>query len=303
MSGPKVLINIVLYNPDPSKVLELIRIGCLYQHAKILLFNNSDNLQLLNYEKSDKIIFYQSAQNVGVAGAHYYACTLAEIENYDFILFLDQDTQIPEHFVTNMILEFYQLQKKYSRLVAIGPSWNDPRTIDWYQEKNNKFTMKNILKKKFKITRKINTIIKLNNVIISAGMLALVKFLKNIGYPKKEYFIDLVDLEWCLRALSKNYHVEMIKKIQIQQALGEIKKNKNRFLHYQNPIRYYYSIRNSFFLFREKQYPFNFRFFILIRNLLEIKKIPFVPESKKSLLAAIKGIRDGIFIKKFTEIN
>lgn len=26
MSGPTVLINIVLYNPDPIKVLELIRI-------------------------------------------------------------------------------------------------------------------------------------------------------------------------------------------------------------------------------------------------------------------------------------
>lgn len=298
MSGPTVLINIVLYNPEPIKVLELIRICCIYQHAKILLFDNSDDLQLLNNKKSKKITLYKSAENVGIAGAHYYACKLAEKENYDFILFLDQDTQLPEHFVSNMILEFYQLQKIYSRLVAIGPSWKDPRTYDWYQEKNNKFTIKNILKKKFKITRKINNAIKLNNVIISSGMLVLVKHLKNIGYPKKEYFIDLVDLEWCLRALSKDYYVEMVKNIQVQHAIGEIKINKNKLIHYQNPLRYYYSIRNSFLLFREKQYPLDFRFFILIRNILEIKKIPFVPESKKSLSAAIRGIKDGIFIKK-----
>lgn len=303
MSDPSVLINIVLYNPEPIRVLELIRICCIYQHAKILLFDNSDDLQLLNYEKSEKIILYKSVENVGIAGAHYYACKLAEKENYDFILFLDQDTQLPEYFVSNMILEFYQLQKIYSRLVAIGPSWKDPRTYDWYQEKNNKITVKNTLKKKFKISRKINNLIRLNNVIISSGMLVLVKFLRNIGYPKKEYFIDLVDLEWCLRALSKDYHVEMVKNIQVQHTIGEIKKNKNRLIHYQNPLRYYYSIRNSFLLFREKQYPLDFRFFILIRNILEIKKIPFVPESKKSLLAAIRGIKDGIFIKKMTEIN
>lgn len=303
MSDPTVLINIVLYNPEPIRVLELIRICCIYQHAKILLFDNSDDLQFLNYEKSKKIILYKSEENVGIAGAHYYACKLAEKENYDFILFLDQDTQLPEYFVSNMILEFYQLQKIHSRLVAIGPSWKDPRTYDWYQEKNNKITVKNTLKKKFKISRKINNLIRLNNVIISSGMLVLVKFLRNIGYPKKEYFIDLVDLEWCLRALSKDYHIEMVKKIQVQHALGEIKKHKNRLLHYQNPLRYYYSIRNSFFLFREKQYPLDFRFFILIRNILEIKKIPFVPESKKSLLAAIRGIKDGIFIKKILEIN
>lgn len=57
-------------------------------------------------------------------------------------------------------------------------------------------------------------------------MLVLVKHLKNIGYPKKEYFIDLVDLEWCLRALSKDYHVEMVENIQVQHAIGEIKIKK-----------------------------------------------------------------------------
>jgi rhamnosyltransferase len=203
MFGPTILINIVLYNPDPNKVLELMRICCIYQHAKILLFDNSNNLQLLNYKKSEKIISYKSSQNAGIAGAHYYACKLAENENYDFLLFLDQDTQLPEYFINNMISEFYRLQKIYSRLVAIGPSWRDARTYDWYQEKNNKVTVKNILKKKFKIAIKINNLIKLNNVIISSGMLVLVKFLKDTGYPKKEYFIDLVDLEWCLRAFSK----------------------------------------------------------------------------------------------------
>jgi len=303
MFGPTILINIVLYNPDPNKVLELMRICCIYQHAKILLFDNSNNLQLLNYKKSEKIISYKSSQNVGIAGAHYYACKLAENENYDFLLFLDQDTQLPEYFINNMISEFYRLQKIYSRLVAIGPSWRDARTYDWYQEKNNKVTVKNILKKKFKIAIKINNLIKLNNVIISSGMLVLVKFLKDTGYPKKEYFIDLVDLEWCLRAFSKGYHVEMIKNIQIQHAIGEVKKNKNKFIHYQNPLRYYYSIRNSFFLFREKQYPLGFRFFILIRNILEIKKIPFVPESKKSLIAAFHGLKDGFLSRKTSSME
>lgn len=290
MSEPSVLINIVLYNPDKNKILELIRICLGYEQVKILLFDNASDNHGLNYSDSEKVILYKNTKNVGVAGAHYYACEIAESENFDFVLFLDQDTQIPEYFVNNMILEFHQLQKTHSRLVAIGPSWKDPRTYDWYQEKNK-------LKKKFKITEKINNLIRLNNVIISSGMLILVKFLKNIGYPKKEYFIDLVDLEWCLRALSKAYHVEMVKKIQVQHAIGEVKRNKNRLVHYHNPLRYYYSIRNSFFLFRERQYPLNFRFFILIRNILEIKKIPFVPEPKKSLLAAIRGIKDGIFIR------
>ncbi|MCH9637307.1 MAG: glycosyltransferase [Gammaproteobacteria bacterium] len=310
MSEPRILINIVLYNSDKNKILELIRICLDYEQVKILLFDNASDNHSLNYIDSEKVILYKSTKNVGIAGAHYYACEMAESENFDFVLFLDQDTQLPEYFVNSMILEFYQLQKIHSRLVAIGPLWKDPRVYDWYQKKFNKFKkfkkfkkfVKKVLNKRFKITSKIDNIYRVNNVIISSGMLVLVKSLKNIGYPKKEYFIDLVDLEWCLRALSKDYHVERLKKIQIQHTIGEIKINKNSFMLYQNPMRYYYAIRNSFFLFREKKYPFDFRFFILIRNILEIKKIPFVPEPKKSLLAAIRGIKDGIY-KKSSEIN
>lgn len=298
MSEPSVLINIVLYNPDKDRVLALIHVCSHYKQAKILLFDNAPGRHSLEYTAYENIILYKSTKNVGVAGAHYYACKMAETENFDFVLFLDQDTQLPKNFVKNMILEFYQLQNLQSRLVAIGPSWHDPRTYDWYEKKNNEFNIKNSLKKKLKITQKINNLIRLNNVIISSGMLLLVKKLKKIGYPKKEYFIDLVDLEWCLRALYKGYHVEMIKNIRVQHSIGEIKQNKNSLLHYQSPLRYYYSIRNSFLLFREKQYPFSFRFFILIRNILEMKKIFFVPESKKSLIAAYRGLKDGFLSKK-----
>jgi len=298
MADPTVLINIVLYNPDKDKVLELIRICSHYEQAKILLFDNLPSTPCLEYANSEKIILYKSEKNVGVAGAYYYACNMAEKENFDFVLFLDQDTQLTENFISEMILGFYRLQKLHPRLIAIGPSWRDPRTYKWFQDKKSKINLKNILKKKLKVTQKINKLVRLNNVIISSGMLILVKNLIKIGYPKKEYFIDLVDIEWCLRALSKNYHIEMLKNIQVEHTLGKVKKNKNSLLQYQDPMRYYYSIRNSFLLFREKQYPFDFRFFILIRNISEIKKIPFVPESRKSLIAALHGLKDGFLSRK-----
>ena len=137
-----------------------------------------------------------------------------------------------------------------------------------------------------------------NNTIISSGMLIWIPTLKNIGYPKKEYFIDLIDIEWCLRALSKNYQIKILKNIQIRHSLGEVKIIKKNLLRYQQPIRYYYSIRNSFLLFREKQFPLLFRIYILIKNLKEMQKIPFVPESIKSLLAALNGFKDGILARK-----
>lgn len=305
MFKSSLLINIVLYNPDEVKLLELLRVCLVYEHVKILLFDNSPSEYALKNLNLKKVILYKSEKNVGVSGAHYYACKMAEIENFDFLLFLDQDSLLPDDFVNLMISGFYQLQKLYPRLCAVGPSWKDPRIYNWYQEKeiknNLKKKIKDRLKQVLKVTQyreKMHQLLRLDNILISSGMIVWIPTLKEIGYPKKEYFIDLVDIEWCLRALSKNYQIEIVKTVQMQHTIGQFKSSKKGFLQYQSPRRYYYSIRNSFYLFRENKFPISFRIFILIRNIFEMKKIPFVPESKKSFLAAINGIKDGIFMKR-----
>ena len=71
MSEPRILINIVLYNPDPKKILELIRICSDYRFSKILLFDNTPVTQSLDILLSEKIILFKSTENVGIAGAHY----------------------------------------------------------------------------------------------------------------------------------------------------------------------------------------------------------------------------------------
>jgi rhamnosyltransferase len=294
MSDATVLINIVLYNPDKNKILDLIHVCSRYHRAKILLFDNTagyPSLEPVDFD-SEKIILFRSQKNVGVGGAHHYACQMAEVENFDFVLFLDQDSQLAGTFIKDMVLGFYRLQKLYPRLSAIGPLWQDLRMDNCPRENN--------LRKKWfsQKKEKILNLLGANNTIISSGMLIWIPALKEIGYPKKEYFIDLVDIEWCLRARSKDFQIKKLNHIQIQHDLGEVRIKKNKILKYQKPIRYYYSIRNSFLLFREKKFPFWFRFYILIKNLKEMQKIPFVPEPRESLLAALNGFKDGILSNK-----
>lgn len=292
MSTSTVLINIVLYYPDKDKVLALINACLQYEESKILLFDNTENSSALALEKSDGVISFQSPKNVGVAGAYYTACQMAEAESFDFVLFLDQDSQLPPDFIKNMVLGFYRLQKRYSRLSAIGPSWRDPRLFDWQQEKKLKNKLRTMLK------AKLRDKLRLKNILISSGLLIWVPTLKNIGYPKREYFIDLVDTEWCLRALYKNYQVVLVEDVQMHHTIGEVRTIRKFILQYQNPVRYYYSIRNSFLLFSEKQIPFSFRLFILLRNILEIRKIPFVPRPRESFLSAWRGLQDGFLARK-----
>jgi rhamnosyltransferase len=284
MSNPAVLINIVLYNPDKNKVIDLIDVCSEYQNAKILLFDNTENSEPLELGNAKNIILFQSPKNVGVGGAHYTACQMAEAENFDFVLFFDQDSQLPPSFINDMISGFYRLQKLYPNLCAVGPSWSDP-------ELGRSSTR--LLKDKL---RSLSP--NLKHVLISSGMLIWVPSLKHIGYPKKEYFIDLVDTEWCLRALYKNYQILMLSDVHMLHRIGEVKKMSKLFFQYEQPMRYYYSIRNSFFLFHEKNISLSCRLCILACNIFKLRKIIFSPTPLKSFIAACRGVKDGFLLKK-----
>ncbi len=282
MSKPAVLINIVLYHPDRKKILSLINICSQYENYKILLFDNTEDSQAFELNNKN-IILFQSPKNVGVGGAHYTACQMAEAENFDFVLFLDQDSQLPSGFISDMILGFYRLKKLYPHLCAIGPTWND---FDLGDSKTR--ALKDKLRRLLKAPN-------LKHVLISSGMLIWVPTLNPIGYPKKEYFIDLVDTEWCLRALYKNYQVLMLPDVKMLHRIGEVKKLRKFLVQYEKPIRYYYSIRNSLLLFNEKNILFSHKIFILAGNLFKLRKIVFSPTPMKSFIAACRGIKDGFF--------
>lgn len=288
MSKPAVLINIVLYHPDKNKVLNLINICSQYEKIKILLFDNTEDSQVFEFNKDKDVILIKSAKNVGVGGAHHTACQMAEAENFDFVLFFDQDSQLADNFIHDMILAFYQLKKIYPRLCAIGPTWHDPDLVN---------SKTRALKNKLRYLLKAPN---LKHVLISSGMLISVPTLKHIGYPKKEYFIDLVDTEWCLRALYKNYQIVMSSDVVMSHRIGEVKKYKKLNVQYEQPIRYYYSIRNSFLLFHEENILLSHKIFILAGNLFKLRKIIFSPKPIQSLIAAGRGIKDGfLLIKRF----
>ena len=278
MEKTKLLVVIVLYYPSEKQILDLINVCSQYKYLKILLFDNTPINYPLNIEFSNKIIYFKSKKNVGTGGAHYYTSQIAVRKRFDFILFLDQDSFLPINFISSMLFYFHYFQRIYPRLAAIGPTWSDYRR----------------LKKK----KKINLVSQSVTMLISSGMLVLVSALQDIGYPKKEYFIDHVDTEWCFRAVSKNYSLVQVVEVQIKHALGEIKSLGKWCFQYHKPTRYYYSIRNSFFIFKEKWIPFSSRLYILVRNLLQIIKIPFLPQPLSTCYAVWHSLKDGIRLKK-----
>jgi rhamnosyltransferase len=277
MEKTRVFVVIVLYYPNEAQLVELIN-SCLQTtiELSLLLFDNAKlSPGLRSQLTSKKLIYYQSLENVGVGGAHYYACESAVAEKCDFILFLDQDSQLPANFIEVMQENFQRLQRVYSRLAAIGPTWYDPR--------RSRIRRKKLMESK-----------RAADILISSGMLVSVPALKVIGNPKKAYIIDHVDTEWCIRAISKKFQVIKLHTVSMQHNVGEIK-NIGRFkLGYHPPIRYYYRIRNGFFIFRDANLVLSLRMYVLLINLFGLLKLPFLPKPLASLYAVLQGVREGL---------
>lgn len=279
MEGPSVLIVIVLYHPDEKQLLALINNCYQYEQAKILLFDNSETAHPFDISLKERLVYFKSQSNVGVGGAYYYACEQAVIRQFDFILFLDQDSQLPANFIEVMQENFQRLQLVYPCLAAIGPTWYDPRRSLIQQRK------------------KLIASKRAADILISSGMLVSVLALKVIGYPKKAYVIDHVDTEWCIRAISKKFQVIKLHTVSMQHNLGEVKAIGRFKIGYHQPIRYYYRIRNGFFILRDTSLVLSLRIYVLLINVFGLGKLPFLPRPLATLLAVFRGMREGIATK------
>jgi rhamnosyltransferase len=276
MEESSVLVVIVLYHPDEKQLLELLRVCSQTSgQASILLFDNAEISDLLIAQFSSRVIYHQSPENVGVGGAYHYACDMAIHKNFNFLLLLDQDSQLPDNFIDTMRKNFYQLQLNYSRLAVVGPSWDDPR----YPFQKKIIANKSVF------------------FLISSGSLIWVPFLKDIGYPKKEYVIDYVDTEWCMRTFSKKYQLIRLHNVYIQHAVGEIKRIGKFSVRHHEPMRYYYRIRNLLFILRDKELVLFLRLYVFIRCMFGFFKIPFIPKPFSVLVEIFRGLKAGITTK------
>ena len=114
-----------------------------------------------------------------------------------------------------------------------------------------------------KATENISCSFKDVNQLITSGSLVNLKTLSAIGNFDENLFIDEVDFEFCLRAVTKGYRIIQFTHIFLHHQLGVItyhrslKSNKStpRTLH--SPIRLYYLTRN--FLYVKKKYGKRFK--------------------------------------------
>lgn len=281
--------GIVLYNPEIERLEENIDSILPQVDLLILVDNNSYNIRdiELKYGNNEKIILIKNKENKGIASALNSICNKAILENYQWVLLLDQDSICSEKIIENYS-EFLSNEK-----VALLT----PYIID-----TNKMSLEDY--KKLELD-KINLV----NWAITSGSMINLEIWNFIDKFSEELFIDAVDLDFSLRLSINNYLQLRVNKAYLLQEVGKAEKTWLKRIHKDNsgkfsiksyyrsnhsPIRQYYMARNHIILSKKYKNHFSLWKTIPLNLIIILPKILF--EKPKIVIAKhiLNGLKDGI---------
>lgn len=222
----KIAGIITLYYPK-SDVLKNIE-SYLDEIERLYVVDNTPNKENQNVlPKSKKIIYLPNHENVGVATALNMGAKHAIKEKYQWLLTMDQDSKFKKGSVAKMIN--YLKENDCSKIGLITP-WHVINT--------------GIKKPKEKVDYPLE--------VMTSGNIINLKAYQEVDGFKDYFFIDDIDIEYCMNLNNHNYKIIRLNYIELKHDLGNIE-----IKHYlrrdfvcsnHNAIRRYYMVRNTFYL-------------------------------------------------------
>jgi rhamnosyltransferase len=187
------------------------------------LVDNQDVHIILNY------------RNEGVARALNQGAEWAAQQGYRWILSLDQDTVVASDLVDSLTAAYHAFPKQ-SSLAVIGSNYTSSvngKPAAANQDGNSSWGAE--------VT-----------AVITSGSLVSLQAFHEIGGFREEFFVDCVDLEYCLRARSQGFHIAMTSKPLMQHSIGNLIEHrlpwKTTGASNHSPWRQYFMTRNTLIL-------------------------------------------------------
>jgi len=228
------------FNPDEGLSVRIDRI--IKQVNEVVIIDNHSNdlgLSILIDMASKKgLHFIYNKANLGIASALNQGIRWAKEKNYRYVVMLDQDSVIDDDMVQKLYESYENLSRK-ERIAIVGSNYIDP------------ISKRALLEVRF---RDKQPFIEVKTVITSGSFMSLSTF-QEIGPFRDEFFVDFVDIEYCLRARAKGIKIMLLSKPVMQHSIGAV--TTHRLLwrdtgsSNHSPIRRYYMARNHVVLAKE----------------------------------------------------
>lgn len=229
---------IVTFNPD-ARLIENVN-SLLTQVDQIIIVDNGSGesgLSILQTLHRNVTVLYNKA-NLGLATALNQAARLAVSKNPIWILTFDQDSVAPEGFV-NSLITTYEACPYANEVAIVGPVYKD------------------------QVTGRLLSVGEIPSptpcqvvpYTWTSGCLMKASIFDSVGYFRDEFFIDYIDVEYCLRCQRYGFRTIVASSALLlhNQGAPAWKRFLGRrvIVNEYSPLRRYYNARNRIIVYME----------------------------------------------------
>lgn len=231
---------VVTYNPDNDFYVRVAKIAA--QVNKVLIVDNnseSATLQILcNLSCSSSYHLISNNDNLGVATALNIGMCWAKKCNYDWVVTFDQDTLVSDTLIQSLLNVGRQTAEN-GEIALIGANYLDSGSGKTFLNFSNPSNTSYVEVK----------------TVITSGCLMPVALFDKLGPFRDEFFIDFVDIEYCLRAHARGCKVYVTSEPLMEHSVGattmyslpwKVTGTSNH-----SPFRRYFMARNFIVIARE----------------------------------------------------
>jgi rhamnosyltransferase len=286
MSRAKICAIIVSWNPNVQQLNESIRSLESQVDSIYIVDNGTDNFDSLVSGSfgSNSLRILQLNENYGIGFALNKAISLINLNDFDWILTLDQDSVLKYNAVSRLFEDFSSIPIEQRKSCGVLSLKSENQPINNYFVRSNE---------RLSVINTQSHFRTMNHVISSGSFVKSEVFLK-IKY-NEEFFIDQVDFDFCVSVRRSNYQILQQNRISLNHVLGSQLQWKSSKYSYHADERLYYIIRNSTNLFIRGRQPLHY----YVNQLAVWIGSFLLTNGPKSLFRLIRlivfGMIDGIF--------
>ena len=286
----EIAVVIITYNPPETFSDNLFEI-CKQVDAVLVIDNASEKKHtalLAQLAQDSKISVISNSVNLGVATALNEGFRWAAQRDFDYVLTLDQDS-FPSAGMVQKLLGVYQASTESSTIAIVAPRVIDRAVgvASRYLRPKGRFF--------FELVDCEHGLLDDVVFVITSGSLCNLKAYQAIGSFEDVFFIDYVDVEYCLHARALGYNIIIACDAILAHSLGAREERsflgKKEYPRFHSPLRWYYQSRNRILVLRKYISQNPFLFFYEGMNLIYgvIRMLAFEDNRLKKIRAMLKG--------------
>lgn len=276
---------IVCYHPDIANLLMLCQ-TLIKNNCHVIIIDNTEKSYISSNLGFQECSIISLEKNLGIACAQNKGINHAINLGAEIIVFFDQDSKIENSYLPALLIHL-----KVGEPKIVGPVFFDSiKGIELPSFRLNKLGLPVKVYKQDRFTP-----YDVDFIISSGSASTMTTFIK-AGMMDEDFFIDYVDIEWCIRCRKKNIPIQIIPDAIMMHSIGEKILTfwfLSGFVH--SPTRSYYQVRNSFLLLKKKNIPFLMALKEIISVIIHKIILTILVENKISYLKTFfLGIIHGI---------